>query len=68
MNRATLLTHRAQWSQETAPHVGDLPNLKAEESSLYDDLRFDRFGPGIRFEQERVPFNHAYAAICGVGA
>ena len=55
MDRATLLAHRAAWSFEAAPHIADLANLTAEESSLYDDLRLDRLGRGVRLEQERIP-------------
>jgi hypothetical protein len=28
--------------------------LTLEEKALYDDLRFDRLGRGVRLEQERI--------------
>jgi hypothetical protein len=68
MDRAALLAHRTQWSFEAAPHVGDLGHLDATERALYDDLRLDRLGSGVRLEQERVGFGYACAAIGAVGA
>ncbi len=55
MDRDTLIAHRAAWSFETAPYVANLHHLTAEEAVLYDDLRLDRHGNGIRLEQERIP-------------
>ncbi|MFZ1102825.1 MAG: Wadjet anti-phage system protein JetD domain-containing protein [Hyphomicrobiaceae bacterium] len=63
MDRATLLSHRAQWSVEAAPHTGELYRLNAEERTLYDDLRRDRMGSGVRLEQERVGFGYARPVI-----
>jgi hypothetical protein len=54
MDRDTLLAFRAAWSFEAAPHVANLSNLTPEEMTVYDDLRRDRHGPGVRLEQERV--------------
>ncbi|MFN3730523.1 MAG: Wadjet anti-phage system protein JetD domain-containing protein, partial [Fimbriimonadaceae bacterium] len=34
----------------------DLARLTAEETAVYDDLRFDRHQPRLRLEQERVGF------------
>jgi hypothetical protein len=63
MDRATLLAHRAQWSVEAAPQVGDLRRLDDEERSLYDELRRDRLGSGVRLEQERIRFGYARSVI-----
>lgn len=56
MDRETLLAHRALWGEEPRPIRHDLPRLTADESAVYDDLRFDRLQRGLRLEQERVGF------------
>ncbi len=63
MNRETLLAHRALWSCEAAPQIADLHHLNAVEQELYDDIRFDHLGSGIRLEQERIPFSYVCSAI-----
>jgi hypothetical protein len=63
MDRNTLVAHRAQWSVESTPYTGELDRLLAQEGALYDDLRRDRLGPGVRLEQERVRFGYAQTAI-----
>ena len=63
MDRDTLLAHRAAWSFETSPHVADLSHLTNEEATLYDDLRRDRYGPGVRLEQERIPMRAAMSGL-----
>lgn len=67
MDRATLLSHHAQWSVEPAPHTGELGRLDAEEQALYDDLRRDRLGSGVRLEQERVRFGCVRSVISQIG-
>jgi hypothetical protein len=57
MDRATLLAHRFHWSFEAAPQTAELSHLSDEERALYDDLRYDRLGSGVRLEQERVSFS-----------
>jgi hypothetical protein len=56
MDRDTLLAHRALWGEEPQPVRHDLPRLTAQESAVYDELRFDRLQPGLRLEQERLGF------------
>jgi hypothetical protein len=63
MDQATLLAHRSHWSFEAAPQSAELGCLDSEERALYDDLRYDRLGSGVRLEQERVPFGFACSAI-----
>ena len=63
MDRETLLTHRAQWSFEATPQTADLHGLDTKERALYDDIRFDRLGSGVRLEQERIPFSYMCSAI-----
>lgn len=62
MDRATLLAHRTHWSVERAPQTAELSHLDREERALYDDLRYDRLGSGVRLEQERVSFGYARSA------
>ncbi|WP_424859140.1 DUF3322 domain-containing protein [Tepidimonas sp. HKU77] len=56
MDRETLLAHRLHWGEEPDPARHDLARLTAEETAVYDDLRFDRHQPRLRLEQERVGF------------
>lgn len=56
MDRETLCAHRPHWGEEPAPRRHDLLRLSPDEAALYDDLRFDRFQPRLRLEQERVGF------------
>jgi hypothetical protein len=57
MDRATLLAHRLHWGEEPDPARHDLARLTPEETVVYDDLRFDRYQPRLRLEQERVGFS-----------
>jgi hypothetical protein len=65
MDRDTLLRHRDVWSEEPRERkcVQDLEALDSEERLLYDDLRNDRLGVGVRLEQERIEFGQVQAAI-----
>ena len=56
MDRDTLLAHRTFWGEEPEPVRHDLSRLTAEESAVYDDLRFDRLQPKLRLEQERIGY------------
>lgn len=65
MDRETLLQHRDVWSEEPIDRkcLRDLERLDVEERSLYDDLRADRLGVGVRLEQERIEFRQVQAAV-----
>lgn len=56
MDRETLLAHRLHWGEEPEPARHDLSRLTPEEAAVYDDLRFDRYQPRLRLEQEHVGF------------
>jgi len=56
MDRETLLAHRLQWGEELEPVRHDLSRLTVGEAELYDELRFDRFQPRLRLEQERIAY------------
>jgi hypothetical protein len=56
MDSETLIRHQAQWVVEMQPTRRDLANLTGPEASLYDDLRDNRIGRGVRLEQELIDF------------
>ena len=64
MDEATLLTHRSLWSHE-ASQCPDTPFacLTEQEASLYQLLRAQALGPGVRLEQERIDLGQALAAL-----
>lgn len=63
MDRQTLELHRALWSVEASPYSGELQRLTRDEAALYDDLRAQRLGAGVRLEQERIAFAWVRQAI-----
>ncbi|OQW71537.1 MAG: hypothetical protein BVN35_16320 [Proteobacteria bacterium ST_bin11] len=76
MDEATLIAHRSQWVVEASPINAELVYLTTEEAALYDALRDNRYGRGVRLEQEYVGFallSERLAALnsvpaCGGGA
>lgn len=63
MDRNTLNSHKMLWTEELAPHIATLARLTSQELSLFDDLRFDRLGRGVRLEQERISFGLVAATV-----
>jgi hypothetical protein len=63
MDRSTLLGHEAHWGREDEPVNVTLGHLTAEESALYVDLVEDRYGVGVRLEQERIRFGRIAKAL-----
>ncbi len=64
MDEATLLAYRPLWGEEPQQHPGTtLDALTADERRLFEDLRGGRWGPQVRLEQERLPWDAALAAI-----
>ncbi|GAA3776299.1 DUF3322 and DUF2220 domain-containing protein [Microbacterium kribbense] len=59
MDRETLLAHRDRWGHEPSPTDAGLTRLDAAERALYEDLVTDRFGAGVRLEQERIDWDWA---------
>lgn len=57
MDRATLDAHAAVWGSEDKSLRVDLHRLTPEERALYDDLRDNRIGAGLRLEQEHIGFH-----------
>ena len=54
MNRQTLLKHKYLWTTEAAPFTGECLHLTNDEQELFQDLKWNRFGIGVRLEQERI--------------
>ena len=68
MDRETLVSHRALWTEESQPTLRDLPRLREDERALYDDLRWKRLGDGqVRLEQERVGYHLVGEALAACG-
>jgi hypothetical protein len=63
MDRQTLLAYRAFWGVEPQPETRELWRLTSEESALYDDLRRNRLGEGVRLEQEIIGFKRVVEAL-----
>lgn len=66
MDRATLLAHRTQWGNEPKPLTRELPRLSTDEAALFDDLRWQRLGQGVRLEQERIGFGWLQQALAAL--
>ena len=66
MDRETLLELAELWVRESDPYDGELPRLTHDEGSLYDDLRWNRLGEGVRLEQERIPYGRVQIALRGI--
>jgi hypothetical protein len=63
MDRGTLLAHQALWGKENDQVKHDLRRLTPSERALFDELRDNRLGEGVRLEQERVSFEWVKAAL-----
>ena len=63
MDRDTFLAFRPLWVTEAARADRELSRLTADERALYDDLRYDRLGPALRLEQERIGFGWVKEAL-----
>jgi hypothetical protein len=63
MDRETLIAHRALRSRETTAHAGPPAHLNETERALYDELKEDRLGKGVRLEQERISFSWFQRAL-----
>ncbi len=63
MDQETLLAHRPLWETEPHPETRDLPRLTDEERKVYDELRQNRWGAGVRLEQEKIGFTWLLEAL-----
>lgn len=60
MDERTLLNHRHLWSTEEKPFFGRLIRLKLEEYQLLCFLQGNKWGKGVRLEQERISFTQVW--------
>lgn len=68
MDEETLLAHRALWGREAQQSFAvALPRLTPAEQALFIALRENRWGTGVRLEQERIPWDYAWAEISARG-
>ncbi|EGO62682.1 DUF3322 domain-containing protein [Acetonema longum] len=56
MDENTLLKYRDLWSVEDKPFLGKVTRLTSDENQLLCSLQNNRWGKGVRLEQERVSF------------
>ena len=56
MDKRTLMEHRGQWAKEDSVHDGLVQRLTSTERELYDELKANHLGDGVRLEQERIGF------------
>ncbi len=68
MDHDTLFRHLSQWVNEPAPARFDVLHLDHDEADLLEALRANRFGLGIRLEQERIAFGHLTAVLSALPA
>jgi hypothetical protein len=66
MDQKTLLASHALWSNEPKQQLGELPHLTSDELAVYNTLRDNALGTGVRLEQERIPFLEVMQAIAGI--
>ncbi|AGA90085.1 hypothetical protein Thimo_1288 [Thioflavicoccus mobilis 8321] len=64
MDEAILMAHRALWTIEARPRQEEtLARLTAEERAVYEALTEDRWGKGVRLEQERIEWGGAWRKV-----
>ena len=63
MDEATLLAFRDLWSDEGIPVRAGGSGLHQDEEHLRQKLLSGHWRAGVRLEQERIPWPHAWAAI-----
>lgn len=64
MDEDTLLRHRALWSVDPiASRVREIGHLTPAEATVAQGLVDGRWGLGVRLEQERIPWPHAWARV-----
>jgi hypothetical protein len=67
MDRETLMLHEPLWSVEAAPYLGELSLLTPDEAALFEELKSQRLGAGVRLEQERIAYAWLRQAITALG-
>lgn len=67
MDSDTLLAHESFWTNESKPANRVLPRLSESETTLYRALVENRFGAGVRLEQERIDYQFVVSRLQAVG-
>ena len=63
MDEDTLQSHRALWSHEDRPTLGNLLHLTPAEAALLAKLFGGHYGSGVRLEQERLAWSFAWPTL-----
>jgi hypothetical protein len=63
MNEDVLLSHRSLWSKETTPFLSEIVRLTPQEHKLAVSLQSNRWGEGVRLEQERIRFSEVESFV-----
>lgn len=63
MDEPTLLGHQDFWGREDKPQTAELALLNPKEQDLYDKLRNNVLGAGVRLEQEVIRFTYLENAL-----
>lgn len=66
MDRATLMAYESVWGWEDSPLTRDLPRLREDERSLYNELRDQRIRANLRLEQEFIGFDRVRSVLAGL--
>ena len=66
MDEETLFAHRSLWGHEPDPFSGTLTRLSPSEASVFELLKSHSEGPGVRLEQERIPFGRVQESVMGL--
>jgi hypothetical protein len=67
MDRQTLELHQPLWSVEASPYLGELTLLTPDEAALFEEIKSERLGVGVRLEQERIAYAWVRQAIAALG-
>ncbi|MDX8397580.1 MAG: DUF2220 family protein [Mariprofundaceae bacterium] len=66
MDSATFMRHQHAWGKEPKQEKKDLKHLSEEEQEMYDILRFNHLGEGLRLEQERIAYIELLKVLKGI--
>jgi len=68
MDEDILLRYRSLWSTEPQQFQGTLAHLTDDEATLYSLLKTNSLAPGVRLEQERIPYHELTQALIEVSS
>lgn len=63
MDEATVCQNRSMWGHDPKPTHQSLTRLTAHEFQVWQGLITNRWAPGLRIEQEHIPFAAVHAAM-----